>query len=85
MRQKKQHNLQLLDILACNSANRVIKQNIQKLLIFGVFASYIARILKVTLSLESYMYFKCLARVLKIMLPLGKCIHVQYSTALQTI
>ncbi len=64
MRQKQQ-NLQLLYILASNSANkpsfqnltkkaicprqhinRVIDQNIQKLLFFTVFASYIASILK---------------------------------------
>ena len=50
---KKQQNLQQLDILACNSANkpswyinRVIDQNIQKLSIFTVFSSYIASILK---------------------------------------
>ena len=79
---KKQQNLQLLYILASNSANkpsfqnptkmhfsqletivqksvcwllkrlhinRVIDQNIQKLLLFAVFASYIASILKVWL------------------------------------
>ena len=63
---KKQQNLQLVDILACNSGkpsfkvshhrffylvfmfkyiNRVIDQNIQKLLIFAVFASCIVSIL----------------------------------------
>ena len=47
---KKLQNLQLLDILACTSANRWyinrdIDQNIQKLLIFAVFAAYIASIL----------------------------------------
>ena len=51
---KKQQNLQLLNILACNSANklllyinRVIDRNIQKLQILLVFGCCIASILKV--------------------------------------
>ena len=48
---KKQQSLQLLYILPTNSANkpsfhRVIDKNIQKLLFFAVFTSYIASILK---------------------------------------
>ena len=58
---KKQQNLQPLDILVCNSANnhlwyinRVMDQNIQKLLIFAVFASYAASILNFSKKIPNF-------------------------------
>ncbi len=63
---KKQPNLQLLDILACSSTNKkrwniktVIYQNIQKLVLFVVFDSYIASILNIVVCQAHPLFVFC--------------------------